>query len=458
MGSNFMNQLKLLLVGSVGLQSVVALGQEALKSPYFIDGVHCEGLDDEDRDEVISNYFSDDEVAKLGLKSAKAADCESLFSQYGATKFEWVTPEDLEKLVFGLKRSGRFKSVDVQVEKSELQNHVHIKGKFEQFDPKDYYSINHVSQFDRGEKTGSRKTTQTDVSFHYKKRGLANPAAIEVGVRNYNSEAANPLSSDELKAHNEHVILKDDEAAAQAKKNFDFNELYIKVPLKQNGSFPIDFRVGSTNSRLTNDQVRDQNVNFELSSQYQPNDFMPVKTKLSLLYSTYNATGAQSIIVDNAEGKNGKVKNSKNSITFAGLSQDAKTRSLSTKLKAYRSLTQEMHYFYYLDARFGAYDFFGTKNSIGFSGDHVYGAVLPEHRMGLPNRDLFSVYLASEDSFMSLGAQNNLTLKVGLSQLSGGSEYTSYRRTQSFAEVGIKSRIDNVDVGLSFIYGNQRLY
>lgn len=448
------------LIAAMCLPSSYALGAEALKSPYFIDGVHCEGLQDKDRDKAIAEVYADDEVAKLGVKAQNQIFCEQIFSKHGIQKFQWVTPDDLEKLTFGLRRSGKYKNIDVRIEKSELQNHVHLKIKFEQFEPRNYYSVNVASAFDKGSATGNRQTTKADVLFQYQKRGAENQAMFDLGVRTINSSAPSPLSIEEIKKGNKDVVLDTSEAIAQSKQNWDYTEFFYKVPLLGTPSIPMDFKLGLNNSRLSKDEVSAVNTNFELSSYYKPDELIPVKYKFSLLYSTYTATGAQSIIrkKDEEEDKNQK-RNDKH-IVFAGIRQDFKASFLSGYLNFNRSLTSELHYFYDYDLRFRLAELGGIVGSLGFSEDMVYGAILPEHRFGLPNRSLFDIYLLAEKDFRAFESDNKVTFKGGARHLASDRNASrgGYSRDQGFAEIGIKSRLDNVDVGLSFIYGSQRLY
>jgi hypothetical protein len=449
------------LIAAMSLPSSYALGTETLKSPYFIDGVHCEGLQDKDRDKTIGEVFADDEVAKLGVKAQNQIFCEQIFSKHGIQKFQWVTPDDLEKLTFGLKRSGKYKNIDVRIEKSELQNHVHLTIKFEQFEPRNYFSVNVSSGSDKGSATGSRQTTTADLLFQYQKRGAENPAMFDLGLHTINSSAPSPLSVEEIKKGNKDVVLDTSETLAQSKQNWAYTEVFYKVPLLQgNPSFPIDFKLGLNKSRLSKDEVSDVNTNFELSSSYKPDELVPLKYKFSLLYSTYSATGAQSIIrkKDEEEDKNQKRKDVH--IVFAGIRQDFKARFLSFYLNFNRSLTSELHYFYNYDIRLRLSELGGIVGSLGFSEDMVYGAILPEHRFGLPNRSLFDIYLLAEKDFRAFESDNKVTFKGGARHLASDRNASrgGYSRDQGFAEIGIKSRLDNVDVGLSFIYGSQRLY
>jgi hypothetical protein len=443
------------MIAMTAIPSNYAIAADQLKSPYFVDGVHCEGLDDQELDAKIKEFYADDAIAKLGVKAQNQAKCEKLFSKFGIDKFQWVTPDDLEKLNFGLKNSGKFKSLEVQIEKSELQNHVHLKGNFAQFEPQTYYSFNFKGGIEKGGVTGNRRTTKADGLVQFHKRGPENPGIFDLGFTSLRSSAKAPLSSAELRRKNEDVAMNDAEKKAQAKQNWQFDEIFYRVPLNNGAlSIPLNMRVGVNSSKLSLDEVSDSNFNMELGTEFQPDMFMPTKIGLSLLYSTFSSLGQETLLRE-SEGKGVNRQ-----IVFVGASEDFSTRGLSGHLKFYRSLTSDLHYFGDVDLRFKFSEFAGIKSSIGFAQDLVYGAILPEHRFGLPNREQVQIYYLGESDFQAFEADHKITLKAGYGDLyaEGNSPKNRYSRFQSFAEVGLKTRADNIDVGLSFIYGNQRLY
>jgi hypothetical protein len=93
-----------------------------LPSPYFVDGVHCNG----NRTRKVPGIFIPAEEVEIATKIEAQEECESLASLFGVQKFMWLTPEDLEKFANSLKQSGSFKEVEVSIKKSELKNHIHV--------------------------------------------------------------------------------------------------------------------------------------------------------------------------------------------------------------------------------------------------------------------------------------------------------------------------------------------
>jgi len=93
-----------------------------LKSPYFIDGVHCEGLT-----AINDSVWPYNEEMFSGIMESRNQNaCESIFSIYGVTVYEWYTPEKLASIANHLKKNEDFSSAELSIKKSEMQNHVHL--------------------------------------------------------------------------------------------------------------------------------------------------------------------------------------------------------------------------------------------------------------------------------------------------------------------------------------------
>lgn len=431
---------------------------EGLKSPYFIDGVHCEGLEDSYRDEMFARQYRDDVVAKMGVKARNQTACERIYAEFGIEKFQWITPEDLERLSFGLKRSGRYKSVDIRIEKSELQNHVHLKGKFVQYDPEIYVTLNAHSGLEKGQSTGNRSTIDTDGLVEFNKRGRNNHS-LGLGFRTKQSTAKEALSAEELKIGDRPIVMTEEEQAAQSKQSWQYREMFFKGPVNEGiGRFPIDLRIGFNTTKLAQDERGTSNVSVDMMSSYDADYYLPVKFGFFLKYATYNATGAEVVRKESKDDPSSKSKSK--SIIFAGISEEFDTARVWGDVRFYRALSSEMHYFYSYDFGLRLTEFAGFDHSVGIASDAVYGAILPEHRFGLPNRDLTQIFYQGDSRFSLLGSENSLRIRAGMMSLSSTTSMKDeeFRRTAEFAEVGIKTRADNLDIGLSFIYGNQRLY
>jgi hypothetical protein len=185
--------------------------------------------------------------------------------------------------------------------------------------------------------------------------------------------------------------------------------------------------------------------------------FVPMKYRFSLLYSSYSALGSDVVKKDNgSDGRSSKQKQ----IVFARLMQDFETKLISGHASFSRSITNDLHYYYDYDVRLRVLEWSGFVGSLGAAADAVYGAVLPEHRFGLPHRASSDLYVMAEQRFQAYRSENRLALKCGLRHL-GSTKYsdkTSYRQEQKFAELSLTTRLESIDVGLSFVYGDKRLY
>lgn len=452
-----MKRVSILLASLAATTSSHALASaEVRKSPYFIDGIHCEGLEGLLDDYNLKRQYPDEEVAAVGLKTIRQSHCEGIFKEYGIEKFQWVTPEDLEKLSFTLKRSNKFRSADIRIEKSDLQNHVHLIGVFTAFDPKTRYSLDFSSGLENDKSAGSRTTTKAEGSVSFNQRGLNNPAPYVLGVKYFNSTAGRPLNAEELRPNDQDVAMTDNEKAAQGRQNGYYGGAKLRINFPYSSLYRGIYtygEVGLGTSRLTGDERSTSNITYELGTAYQYDPLIPTVTRFSLLYADYSATASEVYYTD-------KTKNSKaKSLVFAGFAQDMQTQQISGKLRFYRSLTTDMHYFGDFDLMFRLGEYAEMNHGLGFAETVIKGAVLPEHRFGLPDRQEFQLYYRADYNLAAFGAKNKAWLKVGVASYQAHNDLeNSYSREQGFGELGLKTQTEDFDLGLSFIYGDRRLY
>lgn len=97
--------------------------EDTLPSPYFIDELHCSGINVRDINE--GWLLSKDEV-EAARKVEHQETCEKILRAFGIEKYIWLSPDDLERTSTLIKQSGNFEESDLSVKKSELKNHVHL--------------------------------------------------------------------------------------------------------------------------------------------------------------------------------------------------------------------------------------------------------------------------------------------------------------------------------------------
>ena len=215
----------------------------------------------------------------------------------------------------------------------------------------------------------------------------------------------------------------------------------------------MDF--GTTGSRLSGDEDRTSSPRYELGVQMQNDPLVQTFTQLSLFYTTVAATGSEIVYASNDKTHT----NHEKSMAFAGFSQNYASKALDGHLRFYRSLTDEMHYFADFDARFQISEWLDITHSLGVDTFYVRGAILPEHRLGLPDHHESRVYYRADRSFHALGAENKLWCKLGMATYDADNQLDNpYSRESFFAQVGVKRQTDNFDLGLSLLYGDRRLY
>ena len=454
-----MRYTTILLATALSLMAKVALaGAEDRKSPYFIDGIHCEGLERLWNEDALKKNYPDDDMAAVAIQTLQQDRCEALFKNYGVEKFQWVTPADLEKLSFTLKRSNKFRAVDIRIEKSELQNHVHLIGRLTPYEPRNHYSLELSNSLEKGGAAGDRNTTAVAGAIAFNQHGPSNPAPFVLSFSAANSTAKAPLGAGDLRRNDKEVTMTDEEKLAQNRPSGSSYSADLRINFPsvigyRDLFFFMDF--AATGSRLSGDEERTTSPRTELGVQMQNDPLVQNFTQLSIFYTTYAATGSE-IFSETSD----KTHNSpKKSMAFAGFSQTYASKILDGHLRFYRSLTDDMHYFADFDARFQIGEWLDITHSLGVDAFYVRGAVLPEHRLGLPDRQEGRVYYRADRSFHAFGAENKLWLKLGSASYTADNQLDNrYNRDGLFAQLGVKRQTGDFDLGLSLLYGDRRLY
>lgn len=120
--------MKNLVITLALLTSVISQAQEpapveGLPSPYFIDEVHCTGIN---VPIIHEGWLLTKEEVEPARKVEEADLCERLFRVFGIEKYQWFSPDDLERTATLIRQSGYFLDSDLSVQKSEIKNHVHV--------------------------------------------------------------------------------------------------------------------------------------------------------------------------------------------------------------------------------------------------------------------------------------------------------------------------------------------
>ena len=444
---------------ALSLMAKVALaGSEDRKSPYFIDGIHCEGLERPWNEDALKKNYPDDDMAAVAIQTLQQDRCEALFKNYGVEKFQWVTPADLEKLSFTLKRSNKFRAAEIRIEKSELQNHVHLIGRLTPYETRNHYSLELSNSLEKGGAAGDRNTTAVAGAVAFLQRGPSNPAPFVLSLGATNSTAEAPLASDDLRRHDKEVTMTDNEKLAQNRPSGSSYNVDLRMNFPAVTGFHdlflfMDF--AATGSRLSGDEARTSAPRYELGVQMQNDPLVQNFTQLSIFYTTYAATGSEIFSETSDKTHNSPEK----SLAFAGFSQNYASQAIEGHLRFYRALTDHMHYFADFDFRFQLGEWGGIAHRFGVDSSYVRGAVLPEHRLGLPDHHQSRVYYQADRSVQAFGAENKLWLKLGSATYDADNQLDNpYFREDLFAQLGVKRRTDNFDLGLSLLYGDRRLY
>lgn len=420
---------------------------EMRKSPYFLDGLHCEGLEAVETGEDLTLAYPD-EVTAIGRKMRLQELCEATFKDSGVKKFQWVTPEDLERVAFILTRSKKFKSVDIRLEKSELQNHVHLIGRFVLHEPKTYTRIKLQQSLERDQESGDRSSTRAEGTLGFRKRGLINPAPFSLGFKYFSSTAEKALPFERISSDGETIGLDTRETLVQSRPDGSYGAITTKFQ-QVNGIF---FGLDLESSKLSRDKHATLNVKVETGTEFQIDPLSPSLTRLSFFYATYSAKPWD-------EYTSRVSSRSSRSIAFLGFKQDISSRWVKGTASLYRSLTPELHSFGEVDLALPFGRWFDVQHALGMGAEYIRGAILAEHRYGLPDRNVTRGYYEAERPFVVWDKDHVLSLKIGAGsyQAVNGLE-KPYSKDNGFAELSLRSQGESFDTSFAFLYGNRRLY
>jgi hypothetical protein len=430
-------------------------GSTPLKSPYFIDGIHCQGLDGEIDSDEMRKAYTDEETAVVGIKVLKQQLCEGIFSSFGVEKFQWLTPEDLETLVFSIRYSKKYRNVEVKVEKSQLQNHVHLIGKFEPYKSVQKLKINVLTAVEKGGATGDRQTKKVDAEIGINHKGPTNLPQYRIGITSIVSNANAPLSADELKSGDKDVILSESEKISLSRNYGEYESVYaeLSIPTYSSG-LDKDFflRVNNGISHMSGDTTSDIFLRFEAGGIFHPH-LQNSKLRASLVYINDVASSSEYKLKDKADSTSAKP------MYFATFSGEQKFQKMNLSFEVQRSLTSDIHLYFQETLEFHLFQPAGFKTSAGIDLSYLRGSVLPEHRFGLSDSRELQFYGKVAKDFRLLNSDSNAFLKVGSNSYSSTSlAKNSYFQNSAVGELGVSTKTEQFDVGLAFIYGNRRLF
>jgi hypothetical protein len=455
-------KVRLLGVLAAVLVGSLAFGSTGVdhKSPFFVDGILCEGLEGEDfnQDSLRRNFDDGDkEIADLAVKNLEQSVCDTIFSKLGVEKFQWVSSQTIEQLSFNLKKSGKFEQVDIRLEKSELQNHVYIIGKFKAFEPQKFYQGKFSTEFYRAGESGSDRTvTNLDLKMEIQKQGRENIAPYVIGVKTMQSIAKTPLSLSDWDKIDENKEIDPLLSRHLDRHNGKYTAWSIRLnPKGLAQKTGIFYAMEFSNSQLKSDEMDATGSKFELGWQLVTFDpmYQHRKLELSVFQASFRENGLEIVKEDQ------NVKASKN-LLFVGFTDEwDSSKWINYKIKAYRAMTKDNHYFYNMDYKFTLGELLGVRNRLGFGFDGVKGAVLPEHRFGFSDREEGNFYYQGDNAFTAFSALNKVYFKVGKRWYGTESNnFSPISRDTNYAELGIDTTTKNMDIGLAFTYGGRRVY
>ena len=111
--------------------------------------------------------------------------------------------------------------MNLRLEKSELKNHVHVSGEFEEYKEQNFYeaSIYHEVAKENEPGEGDRVTSSLELKYQHDKRGQGNLPKFEVSGKRILSKSDQPVVLDD------DFVLSDEDLVSLSRQNYSYGEL-----------------------------------------------------------------------------------------------------------------------------------------------------------------------------------------------------------------------------------------
>lgn len=430
-----------------------AHGEIDRRSPYFVDGVHCEGFEGTLREEELKKIFADEESAEIGVRSAYQDQCESLFSFYGLKKFQWVTPSDLEKLSFSIRHGGKFEKSEIRIEKSDLPNHIHVVGNFKLVKAQTYFVGDLKSEVMLDLPGASRLTNSGEISVEINRRGLNNAAPYTIGVEYFSTYADSALKPDEIGTSEfARTNFTKDETEALEKRNGKY--LGFNLRINPNGigltslsnEYFVDF--GISKQSLIHDDYEFSGNRYGIGYVFQPEPLRDQTFTLHAFYADVAPKVSETLVTDTLSDPP-EVRSF--GVAFIGLEQQYENPSFSLDFEAYRAIDSKLSAYGNWDIDLIFYENKEFGHHFGYDGNFVRGALLPEHRFGFPDRSdnrVFYKFVKFDYQLWNLDSEANF--KVGMHEYRSQSKISHrYSKSVPFIEAAINAYKNEFDINLA---------
>lgn len=439
----------------------IALSQDqeqTLQSPYFIDGIHCDGL--QYSHTTLEKNLAGSKDKKFGLKVFNQSQCENVFSHFGIEKLTWITPQDIELLTFKMNKSEIFDNVTLSLKKSELKNHVHLFGKFESSKGSSHSFKTGVEVSDGGDKQEGPRVNRK-LSYLYQDKSAMDSTNFEIGFKANQISAPDSINYfGKTTADDDPIILTERDSQSLDKRSSQLTDLYVVIPrLKANG--------------------RTEKIEVHLISQLP--ELYEVSGDIELSFNQINYSNEWDLFIPWAiEDKNTigidllyatvrdrEDPSESDSVAYVGLKQTfIPSNNIGFKVQGflnfYTSLGADSNSgFFDTKVIFQFGDIYGKGyHGLGVNNTTVKNALLPIHDFYFDNfaeTDLYyRVYLES----ISSTVKHSTTMDFGLTSLTNDrkKESETYLESSPYVSVEYIHETDNLELGFSIKYQSQRTF
>ena len=321
-------------------------------------------------------------------------------------------PEDFESISYAIRNSNQFRSFKMSIEKSQLQNHIHVIGRFEEFEPtnKYFFEAEARSYGPRGN-SSQRNTYMLQASAEFKKRGPANAPSSALTIFAEDSKAESSLSESDISLNNKVTLSENDRSVMNHKSwsslaiNYryyigeqEWDRLYADIGL-------VGHSISAEDEWVNYFRVR---VGYKLD--FRESDLFVEASKshweLSALYARYGVTVVE---------PSGDIDERSQGLLFLGLSYDYRGSRSSLQANVLRAATDKLHNILNASYRWSFLNFGGMDHAVNASSNVIFGAILPEHNHYLSNQTKFDLSYHLLQSLTASPIQHGFDFSLGLS-------------------------------------------
>ncbi len=425
------------LAGEPGFNSTEA----PLASPYFVDEMHCSGIN---TPEISEGWLLSKEEVEPARKLTQEEMCERVLHAFGIRKFMWLSPDDLERTATIIRQAGYFQSSELSIRKSELQNHVHV---FLKVVPGEHYltSINEEFKY-FGDNSGIGSNRLYDhLSAEISNRKYSPVSVNSFGFNMMGTTAQTPMNMS-------YGAFTSDDAQKMQKRNAYLVDIYWRNQgtVAKNISYEFDFHLVDDNTYSDDNSRLNMEVNGDLLFHHQVNIIRGSTyigpAFVSTTYTPYQAgPGSKSAGVFFPGGKLGYNYGQEfaNNLNFA--------------MAYYHASGDQLIY----DFDFNLQRHMNFLNSfllVGLKTRSVNVAVMPEDRFPLSASNDSNSYVGLGKVFHEADSNQQVNLLLGTETLGYIDNEPTYQVSSGYLGLKYKyvGQTWNINLGASYYF--QRLY